>query len=188
MTAELVPAVPALAKSVQWVTSARGGPMPRRHLLATVLDSGLTIYRCGATTVASKPAALTLTVCPRCVRREGVAAVYVLRDAAGQALYVGSSYDPFTRMGWHELYRHWWPQVASCDLTWFDDRGDAYAAEARLIRDLSPLHNRGPVFAVFEYKHRHDPELVHPSCAVSRAPVWRVGPRDAALGPQTERP
>ncbi|MFF8297720.1 GIY-YIG nuclease family protein [Streptomyces globisporus] len=68
-------------------------------------------------------------------------ALYRLRDAAGQLLYVGISEDPLRRWPEHAKDKSWWPEVASFSQEWHDDRLHAQAAEAIAIRTERPLHN-----------------------------------------------
>jgi hypothetical protein len=82
--------------------------------------------------------------------------VYQLFNADGILLYVGSSGNLWYRIGQHAAGRPWWPEVAwdrtvvecvseiacagrSCRA---DGHAEMLRYEIRLIRDLSPLHNR----------------------------------------------
>lgn len=68
-------------------------------------------------------------------------AVYRLYDAAQRLLYVGIGYDYLARWKSHAKDKAWWPEVASRDVTWYDNRLDAAYEEARVICDEAPLHN-----------------------------------------------
>ncbi|MGW3445627.1 GIY-YIG nuclease family protein [Streptomyces sp. NPDC001076] len=68
------------------------------------------------------------------------AAVYRLWDAAGNLLYIGSSYDPQRRYQDHRD-KPWWPQVARCVEEWRASRIDAYRAELKAIAAEDPRHN-----------------------------------------------
>ncbi|WP_158813206.1 GIY-YIG nuclease family protein [Streptomyces rimosus] len=68
-------------------------------------------------------------------------ALYRLRDAAGELLYVGISTKPPQRWSQHAVDKVWWPEVADLSLEWFDSKSEALAAERRAIRAESPRHN-----------------------------------------------
>ncbi|MFJ6014513.1 hypothetical protein [Streptomyces sp. NPDC092952] len=69
------------------------------------------------------------------------AAVYRLRDADGNLLYIGSAYDPGHRCRAHRS-ESWWPDVASRTDEWHESRGYAYAAELDAIVAEEPQRNR----------------------------------------------
>lgn len=67
---------------------------------------------------------------------------YVVRDAAGQVLYVGCTVNPLGRMRQHKATRtSWWADRATVYWREYPDFNAARAAEADLIRTLQPLHN-----------------------------------------------
>lgn len=68
-------------------------------------------------------------------------ALYRLYEAAGTLLYIGISHDPDARFEQHAKLKDWWPLVVRRDVTWFDDRPTAAAAEADAIRSEDPEHN-----------------------------------------------
>ena len=70
-------------------------------------------------------------------------AVYIGWDSAGEALYVGYSYNVHDRLERHQRYNvTWWPACVRVD--WFATEGeqnDALNVEATLIRYLRPRFN-----------------------------------------------
>jgi predicted GIY-YIG superfamily endonuclease len=68
-------------------------------------------------------------------------ALYRLRNASGELLYVGISAKPPQRWGQHAAEKEWWPEVAGLSLEWFDSRAEALAMEAHAIRTERPIHN-----------------------------------------------
>lgn len=68
-------------------------------------------------------------------------ALYRLRSANGQLLYVGISSKPPQRWGQHAADKEWWPEVATLSVEWFDSRTEALAMEANAIRAEQPRHN-----------------------------------------------
>ncbi len=69
------------------------------------------------------------------------AAVYRHLDAQGRTLYIGCSADPFRRTELHVSSSSWARQVARIDVEWFADRKQAFAHEAKLLRDERPPFN-----------------------------------------------
>ncbi|MFD0405565.1 GntR family transcriptional regulator [Kitasatospora sp. NPDC127116] len=80
----------------------------------------------------------------------GRTALYRLRDSRGHLLYVGITSSPENRWLSHEQTKSWWPNVVSRDLTWFDDRESAAAAEVAAIKTELPRFN-----------HSHKPSPLH---------------------------
>jgi predicted GIY-YIG superfamily endonuclease len=72
---------------------------------------------------------------------EVMTAVYRLRNADAVLLYVGVAYDFDVRFRTHSNQKEWWPEVASKDIIWFDNRLDAMYEESRAIRTEAPLYN-----------------------------------------------
>lgn len=68
-------------------------------------------------------------------------AIYRFFNAAGELLYVGITCDTERRFRNHAADKAWWPEVANRTVAWLDTRYDAETAEARAIRDESPIHN-----------------------------------------------
>jgi predicted GIY-YIG superfamily endonuclease len=68
-------------------------------------------------------------------------ALYRLRNADGELLYVGISSKPPQRWGQHASDKEWWPEVATLSIEWFDSRAEALAMEAKAIRIEQPRHN-----------------------------------------------
>lgn len=70
-------------------------------------------------------------------------AVYRHYSAAGELLYIGSTYDPAKRIGGHRCDpRSWWVlQVETVKIEWFDTISEARRAEAAAIAAETPPHN-----------------------------------------------
>jgi predicted GIY-YIG superfamily endonuclease len=68
-------------------------------------------------------------------------AVYRLRDADGELLYVGISWSVAARIAAHRTSQSWWREVATIDVEEFKNRGAALDAEARAIRTEHPRYN-----------------------------------------------
>ncbi|MFG3136083.1 GIY-YIG nuclease family protein [Streptomyces sp. NPDC048211] len=68
-------------------------------------------------------------------------ALYRLRDASGQLLYVGMSNNLKTRWHQHSISKPWWHLVARRDIEWHPDRLTADAAETAAIATEGPLYN-----------------------------------------------
>lgn len=69
-------------------------------------------------------------------------AIYRHFDADGRLLYVGLSKNPFKRQMFHLYRAHWFYEVASISIEWFDTKSAARDAEERAIRAEAPLFNR----------------------------------------------
>jgi hypothetical protein len=73
--------------------------------------------------------------------------VYLLFNESGDLLYVGRARVPANRFDHHRRHKEWWPDVARLVLSRVE--GDSYhdahsmvsRLEARLIRELDPIHN-----------------------------------------------
>lgn len=68
-------------------------------------------------------------------------AVYLMKDAAGEMIYVGCSRSPMSRFYQHDSVRDWFKTVANIQVKWYAQRHVALAAEARFIRRFRPRHN-----------------------------------------------
>lgn len=68
-------------------------------------------------------------------------AVYRLRDANGELLYVGISWSAAARIAAHRTSQSWWSEVATIDVEEFKSRGAALEAETRAIRTEHPRYN-----------------------------------------------
>lgn len=68
--------------------------------------------------------------------------VYVLRNDAQQALYIGTTRSPYRRMREHSLRQPWWPEVERVGWLLYPDKSSVLSAEAELTRWFRPLHNR----------------------------------------------
>lgn len=68
-------------------------------------------------------------------------ALYRLYDINDQLLYIGIAFDPATRGYQHKKTKSWWPEVAWRDVTWFETRREAEAAEREALRAERPLYN-----------------------------------------------
>jgi predicted GIY-YIG superfamily endonuclease len=71
--------------------------------------------------------------------------VYLVRDAAGDLLYVGRTTNPLQRFANHSAGRRtrslWIEHARSIDWEQYDDASDAEWRERELIEDLQPPHN-----------------------------------------------
>ncbi len=69
------------------------------------------------------------------------AAVYRHIDADGRTLYIGCSVDPLSRTAWHISASSWARQIDMIKIEWFATRKEAFAHEARLLREERPPFN-----------------------------------------------
>jgi predicted GIY-YIG superfamily endonuclease len=71
-------------------------------------------------------------------------AVYRHYNAAGDLLYIGSSYDPAKRIGGHRCDpRSWWSrEIDTIKVQWFDTIREARNAEKRAIEAEQPPYNK----------------------------------------------
>lgn len=67
--------------------------------------------------------------------------IYILRDDAGQVLYVGQSLNVAQRLSNHKRSQSWWPEVEAIEIQHCETKADMDALEMRLISELWPLHN-----------------------------------------------
>lgn len=67
--------------------------------------------------------------------------LYRLYDADDRLLYVGISYNYWTRFGQHEGGKAWWRDVTRTTVEHFASREAALDAERQAIVDEEPLHN-----------------------------------------------
>lgn len=67
-------------------------------------------------------------------------ALYTIFDSEGGILYIGVSVNPLARWSAHSV-RDWWYRVARVDVTWFDTRVQAEAAEEEMIKKFDPPFN-----------------------------------------------
>jgi len=68
--------------------------------------------------------------------------VYVLVDGVGQALYVGQTRAPRSRIRSHWRSQPWWPEVADIELHPVADELAARILEQRLTEEMRPLHSK----------------------------------------------
>ncbi|MFG1846699.1 GIY-YIG nuclease family protein [Micromonospora carbonacea] len=111
--------------------------------------------------------------------------LYRLYDNEGCLLYVGIAYDFDARFAQHAARKHWWPQVARKDVTWFSNRIDALHAEARAIAAEGPIHNvrKGAHPIGLAVIHRHPPAKY----AVPRGWTYPNPDRTLQLGESEKR-
>lgn len=69
-------------------------------------------------------------------------ALYRLRDASEQLLYIGVSDAPLRRWVEHSKEKSWWPLVAVFTIEWHDSRTEALKAETCAIKAERPIHNQ----------------------------------------------
>jgi hypothetical protein len=79
---------------------------------------------------------------PRKPREDGATALYQLRSADKEMLYVGISHRPTGRWREHAKQKPWWGDVAYRSLIWFDTRAEATIAEQATIEALGPRYNK----------------------------------------------
>lgn len=84
---------------------------------------------------APDPPEPTVTASPR-------TALYRLRDASDQLLYIGVSDAPLRRWVEHSKDKPWWPRVVAFAFEWYDSRTEALRVEACAIRTERPLYNQ----------------------------------------------
>jgi hypothetical protein len=106
-----------------------------------------------------------MTTAARKPREDGPTALYELRSAGKELLYVGISHRPFGRWREHAKDKPWWPKVAWRSLIWFDSRAEALVAEQAAIESAGPHYNRTV-----------SPQSVPmpPGAAMSQAELWRL--------------
>lgn len=68
-------------------------------------------------------------------------ALYLFYDANDTLLYVGVCFDTEVRWSYHAREKQWWSEVARKEVTWFDNRLGALAAELQIIQSLAPKYN-----------------------------------------------
>lgn len=78
----------------------------------------------------------------RKAREDGPTALYELRNADREMLYVGISHRPMGRWREHAKDKPWWPQVAVRSLIWFGSRAEALLAEQAAIESAGPRYNQ----------------------------------------------
>lgn len=90
-------------------------------------------------------------------------ALYRLFNENGELLYVGISWMPEDRFKAHAKERRWWQEVARRELTWFEEREEAKAAEKTAIRVEKPRYNtcHTPRHARISNKDLTDAERAH---------------------------
>jgi hypothetical protein len=84
-------------------------------------------------------------------------ALYRIRNAEGDLLYIGISERPEYRWFSHRKQHAWWAEVANYSLEWHDDRKAAEAAETEAIRTERPRHN-----STYNYSVPFDPKAWEP--------------------------
>lgn len=69
--------------------------------------------------------------------------VYAYCDSTGRALYIGQTYDPYTRHAAHRQRSPWYADATHyAAIGRYETRDEAKAAEAAAISAFRPLHNR----------------------------------------------
>ena len=66
--------------------------------------------------------------------------IYVVRNAAGDVIYVGCTYDLASRMASHR-YAPWWSEKATVETETRPDLYTALTRESELIREFDPPFN-----------------------------------------------
>jgi predicted GIY-YIG superfamily endonuclease len=68
-------------------------------------------------------------------------ALYRVRNAEGDLLYIGISRQPEFRWSGHRRHHAWWSEVAHYSIEWHSSRDAAEAAENEAIKSELPRHN-----------------------------------------------
>lgn len=68
-------------------------------------------------------------------------ALYRIRSASSDLLYIGISSNPPKRWLQHAADKPWWQEAADFSIEWFESRTEALAMEALAIKSERPLHN-----------------------------------------------
>ena len=68
-------------------------------------------------------------------------AVYRFYDKDDVLLYVGATKNFDQRRSTHARTAKWWSAVVRHEVEWYNSQLDALITEAKLIRELRPLHN-----------------------------------------------
>lgn len=69
------------------------------------------------------------------------AAVYRMRSASGELLYVGCSATPFRRAHQHSIRCDWAGEVAQVCVEWFPSKAEALQKEREAIEQENPANN-----------------------------------------------
>lgn len=62
----------------------------------------------------------------------------------GVLLYVGETKNVFSRLGGHSTNQPWWGDVTDVEVTGYNERLDAVAAEKEIVQSLRPKYNINP--------------------------------------------
>lgn len=84
-------------------------------------------------------------------------ALYRIRNADGDLLYIGISETPEFRWISHRRNHAWWADVTDYSLEWHENRQAAEAAEAEAVRAEGPLYN-----STYNYEVPFDPAIWAP--------------------------
>lgn len=96
-------------------------------------------------------------------------ALYRLYDAADQLLYIGISFNPAKRGYQHAMASPWWHDVARKEITWYETRPDAEAAERDAVLAERPLYNVRRIRAPRGPRARWSPTYASIAEALERA-------------------
>lgn len=81
-------------------------------------------------------------ICAVCADAKLGPGVYRFLDAAGRAIYIGSSEKPLRRQRQHQARSAWWPEVADVQVKRYPTIFEASAAERIAIDAEKPRHNK----------------------------------------------
>jgi hypothetical protein len=117
--------------------------------------------------------------------RPGRTAVYRIRDAAGELLYIGMTNSVPIRWNAHMLYQPWWDELRSLTVEFLDTREEAAAAEKAAILGEVPKYNKT---YLLPRRPRHRPrrrparQTLQPAAVVQ--PETSAAPRGPLLTPE----
>lgn len=100
--------------------------------------------------------------------------VYRIYDASGHLLYVGCSWNAFSRVPQHKCdYQPWWPDAATVDIDTFADFTTARMVEAQAIASESPIGNRAKESMALVRGRGIDPVTIDAFRGIPIAEFWK---------------
>ena len=122
----------------------------------------------------------------------GRTAVYRIRDAAGELLYIGMTNSVPIRWNQHMLYQPWWNELRSLTVEFLDTREEAEAAEKAAILGELPKYNRTYLLHLRAKsgpgrrpaRRTLQPAAVAEPAVAAQEPETQRGPRGPLLTPE----